>query len=45
MALTPSTMLPIGTPAPGFNLPDTDGRTVSLDDFKGAPGPSGRLPL
>jgi peroxiredoxin len=37
MALTPSTMLPIGTPAPGFHLPDTDGRTVALDDFKGAP--------
>ena len=37
MALTPSTMLPIGTVAPGFRLPDTDGRTVSLDDFQGAP--------
>ena len=34
MALTPSTMLPIGTAAPDFRLPDTDGRTVSLDDFK-----------
>ena len=37
MALTPSTMLPLGTVAPGFTLPDTDGRTVSLADFKGAP--------
>lgn len=32
-----STMLPLGTEAPGFSLPDTDGRTVSLDDFRGAP--------
>src|ERR1700723_2918980 len=37
MALTPSTMLPLGTAAPGFRLPDTDGKTVSLDEFKGAP--------
>jgi peroxiredoxin len=37
MALTPSTMLPLGTVAPGFRLSDTDGKTVSLDDFKGAP--------
>jgi len=37
MALTPSTMLPLGTPAPSFRLPDTDGSTVSLDDFAGAP--------
>jgi peroxiredoxin len=37
MALTPSTMLPLGTAAPEFRLPDTDGRTVSLDDFNGAP--------
>jgi len=37
MALTPSTMLPLGTPAPGFRLPDTDGKLVSLDDFRGAP--------
>jgi peroxiredoxin len=37
MALTSSTMLPLGTAAPDFRLPDTDGRTVSLDDFKGAP--------
>ncbi len=34
MALTPSTMLPLGTSAPYFQLPDTDGNTVSLADFK-----------
>jgi len=37
MALTPSTMLPLGTKAPRFSLPDTSGKTVSLDDFKEAP--------
>jgi peroxiredoxin len=37
MSLTPSTMLPLGTTAPGFKLPDTDGSLVSLDDFKTAP--------
>jgi peroxiredoxin len=37
MALTPSTMLPLGTKAPDFRLPDTDGRTVSLGDFRDAP--------
>jgi peroxiredoxin len=36
MSLTPSTMLPLGTTAPAFTLPDTDGSLVSLDDFKGA---------
>jgi peroxiredoxin len=30
-------MLELGTPAPGFTLPDTDGRSVSLSDFAGAP--------
>ena len=37
MSLTPSTMLPLGTVAPGFRLSDTDGKTVSLDEFNEAP--------
>ncbi len=37
MAATPSTMLPLGTEAPDFALPDTDGRIVSRDDFDGQP--------
>lgn len=37
MARTPSTMLPLGTPAPPFRLPDTDGTPVALDDLRGAP--------
>jgi peroxiredoxin len=37
MARTPSTMLALGTPAPDFRLPDTDGKTVARDDFKDAP--------
>ena len=38
MAQTPSTMLPLGTPAPAFTLEDTvSGRTVSLADFAGRP--------
>jgi len=36
VALTPSTMLPLGTEAPAFSLPDTTGKTVSLEDFSGA---------
>jgi peroxiredoxin len=39
MALTPSTMLPLGTRAPAFSLPDTvSGKTLSLDDVKGPKG-------
>ena len=34
MALTPSTMLPLGTTAPDFQLPDTEGKIISLTDFK-----------
>ena len=37
MAATPSSMLPLGTVAPDFHLPDTNGRTVSLAEFSGAP--------
>lgn len=36
MALTPSTMLPLGTSAPDFSLADTvSGKTVSLASFAG----------
>jgi peroxiredoxin len=37
MARTPSTMLDLGTPAPGFRLPDFDGHVYALDDFRGSP--------
>lgn len=37
MVLTPSTMLPLGTQAPNFSLPNTDGHTVSLSDLADAP--------
>ena len=38
MVRTPSTMLPLGTPAPAFSLVDAvSGRTVSLTDFREAP--------
>lgn len=33
MALTPSTMLSLGTKAPDFSLPDTAGKEVSLSDY------------
>ena len=32
MVMTPSQMLPLGTLAPDFSLPDTNGKTVSLSD-------------
>lgn len=36
MALTPSAMIPLGTPAPDFSLPEVvSGRTVSLATFAG----------
>jgi peroxiredoxin len=38
MVKTPSTMLPLGTQAPTFRLPNTDGGTVALSDFTDAPG-------
>ncbi len=37
MALTPSTMLPLGTVAPHFALRDAVGNVVSLDDFESGP--------
>ncbi|HPM81693.1 MAG TPA: thioredoxin family protein [Candidatus Anammoximicrobium sp.] len=37
MVRTASTMLPLGTRAPDFSLPDIDGRIVSLADFRDAP--------
>src|SRR5436309_15134926 len=37
MVAVNSTMLPLGTKAPEFHLPDTTGKTVSLSDFKNAP--------
>ncbi len=36
MVMTASTMLPLGTEAPAFTLPDAEGRLVSLSDFDGA---------
>jgi peroxiredoxin len=37
MAETPSAMVPLGTPAPDFRLPDTDGKMLARDDFTDAP--------
>jgi peroxiredoxin len=36
MVATNSTMLPLGTPAPDFHLPDPSGKAYSLADFQGA---------
>jgi len=38
MAATPSSMVRLGTLAPDFHLPDTNGLIVNRDDFKDAPG-------
>ena len=38
MAKTPSTMTPLGTPAPDFRLPDTAATAIARDDFAAAPG-------
>ena len=39
MVLTPSTMLPLGTKAPDFSLPDvTSGKKITLQDFSGKKG-------
>ena len=37
MVKTASTMLPLGTHAPDFSLPDTSGKRVSLADLSGKP--------
>lgn len=37
MVAVNSTMLPLGTLAPDFRLPDPSGKTFSLSDFKNAP--------
>ena len=37
MARTPSTMLPLGTPAPDFRLPDFDGNPHGLADSRDSP--------
>ncbi len=38
MVKTASTMLPLGTTAPEFSLPNVDGKTVSRSDFEGKGG-------
>ncbi len=37
MVKTSSTMLELGTAAPGFTLPDSNGNPISLSDFAGKP--------
>lgn len=37
MVDTLSTMVPLGTKAPSFSLPDTGGKLVSIDNFKSSP--------
>jgi peroxiredoxin len=37
MVAVNSTMLPLGTAAPDFSLPDTDGNAVTLANFQGRP--------
>jgi len=37
MVMTPSTMVPLGSPAPDFRLPTPDGTLVARDDFTDAP--------
>jgi peroxiredoxin len=37
MVKVESTMLPLGSPAPEFNLPDIDGQMVSSQDYAGRP--------
>jgi peroxiredoxin len=37
MVKTASAMLPLGTPAPDFSLPDVEGRIISLADVRHAP--------
>lgn len=38
MAITPSTMLDLGTPLPAFRLPDVNGTLVSSAQFQNEPG-------
>ena len=38
MAVTPSTMMPLGTQAPDFELQGSDGRTYALSQFVGKGG-------
>ncbi|HUQ72393.1 MAG TPA: redoxin domain-containing protein, partial [Planctomycetaceae bacterium] len=38
MVKTASTMLPLGTKAPEFSLPNVDGKTVALKDVAGGKG-------